>query len=52
MIKISEKDKIAAFDILLNSPLPLIAYPNEWYRVSELALRILDKEGIEYEVKK
>ena len=52
MIKVAEKDKVAAFDVLLNSPFPMIGYSGEEYRVSELALRILDKEGIEYEVKK
>ena len=50
-IKVAKKDDMKAFDILLNSPFPMIGYSGEEYRVSELALRELDKEGIDYEVK-
>ena len=52
MIKVAEKDKVEAFNVLLNSPFPMTGFSNEEYRVSELALRILDKKGIEYWVLK
>lgn len=52
MIKVAEKDKVKAFNLLLNLPFPAVCFPNEEYRVSELALCILDKKGIEYEVMK
>lgn len=52
MIKIAKKDRVKAFYTLLNSPFPMSCYLEEEYRVSELALRILDKKGIDYEVLK
>lgn len=51
-IKVDKKDKIKAFNILINSPFPMIGYPDEEYTISQLALRILDKEKIQYEVMK
>ena len=50
LIKVAEKDKVKGFDILLNAPFAMIVTGGEEYRVSELALRLLDKEKIEYEV--
>lgn len=49
-IKVAEKDKVKGFNILLNSPFPMFARSGEEYRVSELVLRMLDKEGIDYEM--
>lgn len=49
-IEIAKKDKEKGFNILLNSPFALLGFPKERYRVSELALRLLDKEKIKYKV--
>ncbi len=51
-IKVAKKDKDKGFDILINAPFAMLATGEDEYRISELALGLLDKEGIEYEVLK
>lgn len=52
LIKVAEKDKEKAFEILLNVPFAMVGYPDEEYKVSEMALPLLDKEKIEYKLLK
>lgn len=52
IIKVAEKDDVKAFGVMCDFPFSIGSFQNREYRVSELMLRVLDKEGINYEVKK